>query len=52
MKHIYVPTNRRCHRCHSIVFESDLEGYPFVCLDCDENMFSFETYIDEDDKKE
>lgn len=33
-----------CRRCHSRVFDSDVEGYPYVCYVCDENKYDFETY--------
>lgn len=39
-----IPTNRFCNRCHSRVYHSDIKGYPYVCHECDENMFTFETY--------
>ena len=39
-----IPTNRFCFRCGHRVFHSDVKGYPYVCQNCDENMFSFETY--------
>lgn len=41
---IRIPTNRFCFRCGHRVFHSDVKGYPYVCHNCDENMFSFETY--------
>lgn len=38
-------TNLRCRRCgRPILKETNVEGYPYQCLNCDENMFSFETY--------
>lgn len=39
---------KRCKRCHSIVNPSDVEGYPYVCYYCDENMFEFEVYESEE----
>ena len=36
-------TNRVCSVCGSPVYKSDVEGYPYVCYHCDENMFTFET---------
>ena len=43
-----IPTNRFCFRCHSRVYHSDVKGYPYVCHECDENMYSFETYKKKD----
>jgi len=41
-------TNKRCKRCNSFVYkEIDkdlLKIYPYVCLNCNENMFNFEVY--------
>ena len=35
--------NLRCRRCGSLVFrEPEIKHYPYQCLHCDENMFSFE----------
>ena len=36
-------TNRVCCRCGNPIYVSDVEGYPYVCYHCDENMFTFET---------
>ena len=36
-------TNRVCFVCGNPVYKSDVEGYPYVCYHCDENMFTFET---------
>ena len=37
----------RCKRCQSIVsFEAVSEGYFAFCRMCDEDLYSFETYID------
>jgi hypothetical protein len=36
-------TNRVCFVCGNPVYKSDVEGYPYVCYHCDENMYSFET---------
>jgi len=38
----YVEVLRRCLKCGERVFETDLKGYPFVCLNCDENKFTIE----------
>ncbi|SHJ57151.1 hypothetical protein SAMN02745136_00418 [Anaerocolumna jejuensis DSM 15929] len=36
-------TNRFCFRCGcELAFENELD-YPYVCVECDENMFSFES---------
>ena len=43
-----IPTNRFCFRCHSRVYHSDVPGYPYVCNECEENMFNFETYKKKD----
>lgn len=34
---------RVCSRCHHEVSPSDVEGYPYVCKYCDENLYDFET---------
>ena len=34
---------RVCRRCGNQVYKSDVEGYPYVCYHCDENMYTFET---------
>ena len=34
---------RVCLRCGNLVYKSDVEGYPYVCYHCDENMYTFET---------
>lgn len=36
-------TNRVCFVCGNPVYKSDVDGYPYVCYHCDENMFTFET---------
>lgn len=37
-------TDLRCFRCGSLLLkEPESEEYPYQCLTCDENMFSFET---------
>ena len=35
-------TNKRCFRCKSQLLVSDLKSYSYLCLECDENMYSFE----------
>lgn len=39
-----IPTNRFCCRCGQKVFHSDVKGYSYVCKQCDENLYLFETY--------
>ena len=43
-----IPTNRFCFRCGSRVYHSDVKGYPYVCHECEENMYTFETYKKKD----
>lgn len=31
-----------CPKCGKPLSVSDVKGYPFVCLDCDENFYQFE----------
>lgn len=39
---------RRCANCGKIVFkETEIKGYPFQCLHCDESLYSIETYMGE-----
>src|SRR5699024_7742564 len=38
--------DRKCHRCNNQVLISDIEGYPYLCFVCDENLFEVETYKD------
>ena len=42
---------RYCNKCDNEVVEETEEElkkvYPYVCKDCDENMFEFETYLKE-----
>ena len=41
---------RKCKRCKSILeLERNLD-YPYFCPNCDENMFSFESYIEDLEK--
>lgn len=35
-------TNKYCYSCHQEVLISDLKQYKYLCLNCDENLFSFE----------
>ena len=44
-------TNRKCFRCGNQLLISDLPSYEYLCLECDENMYYFETmpyYIEND----
>ena len=50
--HAYVmendTVNRRCNRCGSVVLkETNIESYPYQCMNCDENMYEIETHIGE-----
>lgn len=38
--------NRRCGACGSVVLkEPSVEGYPYQCMNCDENKYEIETYL-------
>lgn len=38
--------NVRCNRCGSVVLrETFVEGYPYQCMECDENLYGIETHI-------
>lgn len=37
----------RCNRCGSPVLKSDVEGYSYQCMSCDEDLFLFETHVGE-----
>ncbi|MBR2401403.1 MAG: hypothetical protein IKB01_01350 [Lachnospiraceae bacterium] len=40
--------NRRCNRCGSVVLmEPTVKGYPYQCMNCDENLYEIETHIGE-----
>ena len=39
-----IPTNRFCNKCNNRIYHSDIRGYPYVCFNCDENKFTFETH--------
>ena len=34
----------KCNRCGSPVLKSDLDGYVYQCMNCDEDLYSFETH--------
>src|SRR5699024_2787692 len=38
-----VINNKICRRCNSKLKPSDLEDYEYVCVECDENFYEFET---------
>lgn len=42
-------TNAICPKCGNFLKTSDIEGYGFVCDDCDENFYSIETNVPFDD---
>ena len=46
--HLVVP-HRYCNRCGCHVLKSDSENYPYQCVYCDEDLYSIETHIKEDD---
>lgn len=35
--------SRVCSRCKSQVLHSDLPNYDYLCFECDENLYMFET---------
>ena len=36
-------TNRHCTKCGKPLLVSDLKEYKYLCLECDENFYAFET---------
>lgn len=34
----------KCNRCGSPVLKSDLDDYAYQCMNCDEDLYSFETH--------
>jgi hypothetical protein len=40
----YNSFRRRCNKCGSPVLKSDVEGYSYQCMNCDEDLYEFETY--------
>jgi hypothetical protein len=36
---------RYCNKCHNKVTESVLEEYSYQCVECDEDLYEFETII-------
>lgn len=37
--------NRCCNRCDSKVAKSKLQEYAYQCFECDEDLYTIETYI-------
>lgn len=35
--------NRYCNKCNSKVIKSELKEYSYQCLECDEDLYEFET---------
>jgi len=35
--------NRYCRKCGKQLLKSDLKEYKYLCLECDENFYEFET---------
>lgn len=46
---ITLKTNLICRNCGKPLYTSDVEGYPFVCFECDENYYGIEARIPEND---
>ena len=38
----------RCNRCGTTVLKSEVEGYTYQCMHCDEDLSTFETYKSSD----
>jgi ribosomal protein L37AE/L43A len=36
---------RCCNKCNSKVAKSDLKEYSYQCMECDEDLYEFETHI-------
>ena len=36
-------TNKHCVKCGNKLLVSDLKEYKYLCLECDENFYDFET---------
>ena len=34
----------KCNRCGSPVLKSDLDDYAYQCMNCDEDLYEFETH--------
>lgn len=35
---------KRCNMCGCPILKSDVEGYVYQCMACDEDLYEFETY--------
>ena len=45
--------NRRCNVCGSVVLkETFVKGYPYQCMNCDENRYETETHLGEPHSKD
>lgn len=42
LKDLYGYANVRCPKCSELLYVSDVVGYPYVCLNCDENFHECE----------
>ena len=42
LKDLFGYTNVRCPKCSELLYVSDVVGYPYVCLNCDENFYECE----------
>lgn len=40
--HSQYGTDKKCFRCGSQLLISDLKQYEYLCLECNENFYSFE----------
>lgn len=38
----------RCNRCGTTVLKSEVEGYTYQCMHCNEDLSTFETYKSDD----
>ena len=45
-------TNAVCPKCGKLLYTSDVEGYGFVCKECDENFYTMEVQDDKPDLHE
>lgn len=51
VKRLFVP-QVHCNRCGGHVLKSLQKDYTYQCLNCDEDLFEFETHVVEEDTKE
>lgn len=42
--------SRYCNKCKSEVTKSDLEEYSYQCMNCDEDLYEFETSLQKECK--